>query len=100
MNPRGHLSDENALTCPEGETIKCFIYASYGNVAGSCTECVESQSCGTCQDCTAKDRCGYASNIGCAAYFPEKLGAACVGQNSCNINLEGSGQSASWVADD
>lgn len=111
----------DALKCPDGKTIKCFIHASYGNVAGSCGECQMNQKCGTCQDCTAKDKCGYSSygcfgncvdcfgetcdppgsgNPGCSAYFPDSMGAACIGKQSCYVQVSGIGLSASWVSAD
>jgi len=119
------VSDQDAstsvLTCPNGGSIQCFVYASYGNVAGSCYECQNKQGCGTCQDCVWKDRCGYqaggcfgncidcfgetcdppgSASPGCAAYLPEEVGSGCIGQQSCTISLSGSGQSASWIGSD
>jgi len=114
-------SIDAGLTCPLGQTIQCFIYASYGNVAGSCSECETNQKCGSCQDCTAKEKCGYSDygcfgncvdcfgatcdppgsgDVGCAAYFPEEMGAACIGQQSCYVQLSGTGQSAKWMSAD
>ena len=79
------------------------------------------QKCGSCQDCTGKDKCGYTENYGCfnscadcfgevcdpgsddpsaagcAAYFPESAGVACIGKASCSVQVSGYGQSAEWV---
>jgi len=115
--PDPRTGESGTLTCKSGKAISCFVYASYGNVAGSCDEVNKKQSCGSCQDCVWKDRCGYksggcfgnfvdcfgevcdppsSSTPGCAAYFPEEWGAACVGKDSCFMSMSGKGQSASW----
>mmetsp|Transcript_120333 Transcript_120333/g.300179 ORF Transcript_120333/g.300179 Transcript_120333/m.300179 type:complete len:214 (+) Transcript_120333:137-778(+) len=110
------------LTCPGNMTISCFIYASYGDVAGSCWECHRKQQCGTCTDCVWKDRCGFSTGgcfnncvdcfgevcdgvdysvPGCAVYFPESFAQKCIGSNSCFMGYGGMDYDMYWFnADD
>lgn len=92
MQPDGTdvLPNAGTLKCPQaGTTISCFIYASYGNVAGSCDnvgatssfKCADptagqfSGDPNTCKKCVAHD-CGYNSGP-CFDNFIDCFGEVC-----------------------
>merc|ERR1711924_327750 len=74
--PDPQTGNTGTMECPGGKTISCFVYASYGNVAGSCDECNKKQKCGTCQDCVWKDRCSFAEG-GCFGNCIDCFGEVC-----------------------
>eukprot|EP00443_Scrippsiella_acuminata_P031338 CAMPEP_0115283458 /NCGR_PEP_ID=MMETSP0270-20121206/60386_1 /TAXON_ID=71861 /ORGANISM="Scrippsiella trochoidea, Strain CCMP3099" /LENGTH=190 /DNA_ID=CAMNT_0002700371 /DNA_START=238 /DNA_END=807 /DNA_ORIENTATION=- len=105
------------LSCPGNTTISCFIFASFGDVSGSCAECEQSVGCRACETCMWKDRCSYSTGGCfnncvdcwgegcylkdpttplCAAYFPESWGEACIGHHTCYMGYVDTGHSKIW----
>jgi hypothetical protein len=71
----GSAFETPELTCPEGEVIKCFAFASYGYVGGRC------------------DGDGYFHEDPAAAgeyynYFPADKALKAIGQNSLTLDCE------------
>ena len=73
-------SSSYSTKCGTDEVIKCFLFASYGKTSGSCSQVT-----------TDSETCLFKDDTDNYVWMPQKIGDACLNQNSCDFTLTATG---------